>query len=227
MSTSKKSTKQITAPKGTKLRVSQGSVAKKAIHGIELLFRKMNLNTKAGKADKRSQIGTFSVPTKLIEEVAAAADQHGKLLGMSFNSDKAREALAYASAFEPVATKAEAFAQRVRDSILASRSDVGAAALAVYASMKGIVRRPEGAALRDSFDKMSQIMKDRRRVAQHRIAKRVAAATAAATAATAASTPATTTPAQPAQPVQPPPPVAKTDKPQSATVVVNTAGGAA
>ena len=95
---------------GVKLRISQGAVAKKAIHNIELLFRKMDLDPKAVKGSKRRLVGTMSVPTK-----------------------------------------AEAFAQRVRDSILVAKSDVGSGALAVYASLKGIVRRPEGAQYRDSF----------------------------------------------------------------------------
>ncbi len=169
MSTSKK-TKQTTAPKRTRIktkalqmRVSQGGVAKTAIHNIELLFKKMGLSPKSVKSDKRRFLGTAGAPAKLIEEVAAAADQHGLLVGMAFDSNRAREALAFAAAFEPVATKAEAFAQRVRDSIIVAKGDVGSAALAVYAAMKGIVRRPEGAPLRDSFDKMTQIMKSRRK----------------------------------------------------------------
>jgi hypothetical protein len=199
---------------GVKLRISQGAVAKKAIHNIELLFRKMSLDPKAGKTNKRRLIGTMSVPTKLIEEVAALADQQGMIGGIDFNADKAREALAFAAAFEPVATKAEAFAQRVRDSIMAAKSDVGGGALAVYASLKGIVRRPEGAQFRDSFDKMTQIMKDRHNVTKRRVNKKVAAATAAAAAATPANAPPTQAPAK------------AIDKPTT-NIVVNTPGGAA
>jgi hypothetical protein len=206
--------------RGLKMRVSQGSVAKVAIHNIELLYKKMGLDPKATKIGKRRLMGTSSVPTQLIEEVAAAADQHGALIGMAFDSDKAREALAYASAFEPVATKAEAFAQRVRDAILAAKSDAGGAALAVYASMKGVVRREEGAALRDSFDKMGKIMKQRRKLGQHRKNVAVAAAAAAAAAAEPAAPPAkpTTTPATTPAPVQ-----SGTKATGGTTVVVNPA----
>jgi len=155
--------KKKTSSKGAKLRVSQGHEAKVAIRNIEALFEKMELDPKRVKRDRHTLLGTAHVPAKLIEEVAAVADQHGTLVGMPFDSDAAREALAFAAAFEPVATKAEAFAQRVRDAILVAKSDAGAKALAVYAAMKGVVRTEAGAPLRDSFDKMTTIMKQRRK----------------------------------------------------------------
>ena len=52
MSTTKK-TKNPMQLNGVKLRISQGAVAKKAIHNIELLFRKMSLDPKAVKGSKR------------------------------------------------------------------------------------------------------------------------------------------------------------------------------
>jgi hypothetical protein len=146
-----------------KMQISQGDVAKSAIHNIELLFKKLGLEPKIEKNAKRVLLGSAHVPTQLVAEVAAAADQHGALIGIPFDAEAARQALAFADAFEPVATKAEAFAQRVRDAVLTAKYDVGSASLAAYAAMKGIVRRPEGAGLRDSFDRMTTIMKRGRR----------------------------------------------------------------
>ena len=117
----------------------------------------------AALESKRRLMGTAHVPTQLIVEMAATADEHGTRLGMAFDSAKARDALAYAESFEAVATKAEAFAQRVRDAILVTKADTGAATLAAYATLKGVVRLPQGAGLRDSFDKMTQLMKRGRR----------------------------------------------------------------
>lgn len=145
--------------------ISQAHVARIAIDDIEQLFKKMGLDPKAEKRSKRIMVGTAHVPMAFIEEAAAAADQQPGLLGTAFDAARAREAMAYAIAFEPVATKAEAFAQRVRDAILIARSEAGAASLATYASMKGLVRLPDGAPLRDSFDRMTHLMKRGRRAA--------------------------------------------------------------
>lgn len=195
--------------RSAKLRVSQGHVAKVAIQNIENLFKKLDLGPKRGKRTKFALRGTAHVPVALIEEVAAAADQHGSLIGLAFDSDAAREALAFAAAFEPVATKAEAFAQRVRDAVLAAKAEAGANALAAYASMKGVIRTEAGAPLRDSFDKMTQIMKRRRK----RAAKTDGAAQA--------PPPATPPPSPPATPASTS--SANADKPVagSTTIVVN------
>ena len=203
--TAKKKTKKNTTKKNTPkvaMRVSQSAVANRAIHNIELLYKKMGLNPLSTVPDKQRLLGTASVPTMLIEEVASTVDHHGGLVGMQFDSEKARQALAFAAAFEPVATKAHAFSQRVRDAIVAAKGEAGASALAVYASMKGVVRRPEGAPLRDSFVKMTAIMKTRRKVGAAKAAAAVAkAATKAATSpitTPAPASPATMTPAAPA-----------------------------
>lgn len=198
------------------MRVSQGAVARTASRNIELLYKKMNLSPKSVKADKQRLLGTASAPIKLIEEVAAASDQHGTLIGMAFDSNKAREALAFSAAFEPVATKAEAFAQRVRDAIIMAKGDVGSAALAAYASMKGIVRRPGGAPLRDSFDKMAQIMRDRRKTQTLASARK--SARAAKAAAAKALAPAVPVAAPPAATTAP----AAADKHSASTTVVIT-----
>ena len=211
--TAKKNTKKTTTKKKTHkptatMRVSQSAIANRAIHNIELLYKKMGLSPISTVADKQRLMGTASVPTMLIEEVASTVDNHGTLVGMHFDSEKAREALAYAAAFEPVATKAHAFSQRVRDAIVAAKGDAGASALAVYASMKGVIRRPEGAALRDSFIKMTAIMKTRRKVG----AAKAAAAVAKAASKVSASS-ATTTPPAPITSAMIPAPAARTPAP--------------
>ena len=200
-----------------KMRVSQGDIAKHAIHNIGLLYRNMGLSPKSVKRAKSRLLAASGVPTKLIEQVAAVADQHGKLAGMTFDSDHARQAIAYAAAFEPVAVEAEAFAQRVRDSIIVAKSDAGSSALAIYAALKGFVRRPEGAELRGAVDRMAQIMKDRRKAGNAKLAKqnKRAAANAPVPAASAPT-------AQPATSSKP------ADKTAGTTnIVVNTPGGVA
>ena len=219
MTTPKKTPKKTATKSGVKMHVSQGHVAKLAIQNIQSLYKKLGLDPQTTKGNKRLLVGTSHVPILLIEEVAAASDQHGTLIGMSFDSDAARQAVAYSMAFEPVATHAEALAQSVRDAILLAKSDVGNAALAAYASLKGIVRTKEGAPLRGSLDKMTQIMRHRRKgkggkKAQPPVDAAAPTPPAEAPAATKdAATPAT-------------PPVKAADK-NATTIVVNTPGGSA
>jgi hypothetical protein len=214
MATHRKSPK-----KKLKMRVSQGAVAKEAIHDIGLLYRKMGLNPKSVKNARKRLLAVSSVPAKLIEQVAAAADQHSSLAGIAFDADAAREALAYASAFGPVANEAEAFAQRVRDSIIVAKSAPGASALVVYTALKGFVRSAEGAELRGAFDSMTAIMKERRNVGK-RVLQKHAAAVKSRTP-KAAATPTST------EPTPTPSPTAHTDKNATTTVVINTPGGVA
>ena len=194
-----------------KMRISQGDVAKHAIHNIGLLYRKMGLSPKSVKRAKSRLLAASGVPTKLIEQVAAVADQHGELAGMTFDYDGARQAIAYAAAFEPVAVEAEAFAQRVRDSIIVAKSDAGSSALAMYAALKGFVRRPEGAELRGAVDRMAQIMKERRKAGNVKLAKQTKRAAAKA------AEPATTPPTTPTTPAKP------ADKSGTTNIVVNPA----
>src|SRR5438094_6729196 len=100
--TAKKKTKKTTTKKKTQtvtMRVSQSAIANRAIRNIELLYKKMGLNPLSTVPDKQRLMGTASVPTMLIEEVASTVDNHGTLVGLQFDSEKARQALAYAAAF--------------------------------------------------------------------------------------------------------------------------------
>jgi hypothetical protein len=190
------------------MRVSQSAIAQTAITDLMSLYEKLALDPNSIPSDKARFVSSAGAPAKLVELIAATADQNaGSVAGIAFDSTAARQGLAYAAAFDPVATAADALAHHVRDAILLAKAPAGHDALAIYTALRGYTRTREGAHLRGNYQRMTQIMKERRNAGQRLVNKKVAEALAAKEQSDAAA-------AHPAEPAK-----------AATTVVVNPPGG--
>lgn len=158
------------------MRVSQSAIAQVAITDLSALFEKLSLDPNSIPSDKARFVASAGTPAKLVELIAATADQNGgTVAGIAFDSTVARQGLAYAAAFDPVATTAEALAHHVRDSILMAKAASGHDALAIYTALRGFTRTREGAHLRGTYQRMVQIMKERRNAGTRLVNRKLAA----------------------------------------------------
>ncbi len=148
-------------PPLTETRTSEAARAFDAKAIIAALFAHLGIDRKASVGSSLNM--TKSVPVAFIEEAASVKDAHPHLINVQFDTTAARSAIAYAFTNEPVATEVEALARGIRHAIAEGQAEAGSAALAVYAAMKAIVDRPEGAPIAESHRRMSSIMKQRRR----------------------------------------------------------------
>lgn len=140
-----------------KTRISQSALAAEAIAEVDALTEKLGLEAAMTTEERRALMAGICVPNEFTEAVAAMATRHPDLAG-GFDSDEAREAIAFAAAYAPLATAARELAARVESKIAARRAAAGARALDTYAMWKGVVRTPDGAPLRDSLKNLSSLL---------------------------------------------------------------------
>jgi len=114
---------------------------------------------------ERQQVYAVShhVSDALIQSVAnLAAENGGSILGMGFDVEEARAVLAYASECKAVIDGARAFAQRVKDDVLARRQTIAEHANVVYQALGRLVRTPEGKHLVQSYEQMHAVVTRKR-----------------------------------------------------------------
>ena len=157
--TAKTKAKKKIAKPARKTRVSQSALAAQATAEIRALGTKLGIGKGLKKAERSKLTSSASTSNDFIEEVAATVDQHGSLVGASFDVDQAREAIAYSAAYETVVIEIERLARRLSDEILRRRAAAGSGALAVYAAMKGAARTAEGEELNDALATLKALMK--------------------------------------------------------------------
>ena len=72
--------------------------------------------------------------------------------------DNVRAAVAFATAYSPVAEEAEALARSIRHTISLRRAQAGTDALQAYNIAKGLARKPEGAVLSSHINEMKRTL---------------------------------------------------------------------
>jgi hypothetical protein len=137
-----------------KMRVSQAALAAAALADLDALGAKLGLAPAMSAEERRALTPGLCVPNAFTEGVAALATRHAELAG-GFDADEAREAIAFAAAYAPVARAAHELGARIESQMAARRGAVGSRALDTYAMWKGLARTKAGAALRDSLKGLS------------------------------------------------------------------------
>jgi hypothetical protein len=146
------------APRGlAKTRVSQSALAGEAMAQLDALSDALGLEPAMGTGERRALAGGICVPNEFTEAVAATASRHTDYAG-GFDPDEAREAIAFAAVWAPLAVAARELAARVESRIVARRAAAGSRALDTYAMWKGVARTPDGAMLRDSVKSLSALL---------------------------------------------------------------------
>jgi hypothetical protein len=154
---------------------------------------------------KKTRSSSQHVPDALIELVATHAENNsGAVAGLPFDGAAARVALTQVSTAQAAVRAARQFAQRVEDDATQGRATVADRTFAVYSALRRLVRTPEGAALKDTYDQMHTVVRasnKARRAAASGTASATKTSKASATAAAKAPTP-TVTPAQAGAPAE-------------------------
>jgi hypothetical protein len=100
-----------------------------------------------------------SVPDDFLEAAAVAVESSIVLkTATGLEPDNVREAVAFATAYGPVAEEAEALARSIRHTISVRRSQAGTDALQAYNIAKGLARKPEGAVLSSHIQEMKRTL---------------------------------------------------------------------
>jgi hypothetical protein len=161
----KKQLKKKKKPKTTtEVRVSQSARAQPFIQKVQSIADELELGATLDPEEVKALTVTVSnTPAKLIELMATAKDTFGALIGTEFDSDNARETAAFASSFGPVVSTLVSTGARLDHDILLKRANVALATRASYVALKGVVRTPAGAPLKEMFKLMKQVMRDHRR----------------------------------------------------------------
>lgn len=141
-----------------KMRVSQSALAASATAEIDALAEKLGVPRAMSPRERRSLMAGLCVPDPFTEAVAALATRHPEV-AVGFDADAAREAIAFAAAYAPLARAAHELGARIESQIAVRRATAGASALATYATWKGLARTPGGASLRDSLKTLSVLLK--------------------------------------------------------------------
>lgn len=155
--------KNTSIAKGTKVRVSQSALASSAIKKLDALSEELGYPEDLTHDERLPLLHGMAVPSELIEGVAATAERLGDRFPIGFDGDAAREAIAFAAAFAPVARAARAIAQRIEDRIVQRRGAAGAQALVAYAALKVLARTPEGKDLEKTVRELGALLRKPRR----------------------------------------------------------------
>ena len=108
-----------------KMRVSQAALAAAAIADLDALGHKLGLEPAMSAEQRHALTPGLCVPNAFTEAVAALATRHAELSD-GFDPDDAREAIAFAAAYAPVARAAYELGARIESQIAARRGAVGA-----------------------------------------------------------------------------------------------------
>jgi|SRR6185295_1168562 len=109
-------------------------------------------------------------------ELAAIGLTNATDVGVGTSPEDIRDLIAFANAYDPVADELETTTRLLRHTIQAARYKAGTAALAMYASLKRLVKAPEHAELATHLAHMSRALGMRERLARRKaaVAKRKA-----------------------------------------------------
>ena len=107
-----------------------------------------NFIVSTDKDARRKLAPAASVPADFVERMAVAAETNAALAGKEkIDPVQARDLMAYAEAFGPLADEVEALVNFIRHSVTAARNKAGSDALTTYAIARRLARRPEHADL--------------------------------------------------------------------------------
>ena len=140
---------------------TQSEAAQALVQEIRALRQKVpNALIPAAPGERKKLSAAASVPADFVERMAVAAENNATLAGKgTIDPAEAREQMAYAEAFGPVADEFEALVRALRLSVTAARNKAGSDALRTYALAQRLARRPEHADLVPHVEDMRRTLK--------------------------------------------------------------------
>jgi hypothetical protein len=109
----------------------------------------------SSKGERQRLTSAASVPPQFVEQVAMTIKNSAKLVAAgAADSDRIRDLMNFAEAYDSVADEFEAMAGFVRHSVTVAKNTAGSYALTTYALAQRLAKRPESADLAPHVDNM-------------------------------------------------------------------------
>jgi len=109
----------------------------------------------SSKGESQRLASAASVPPQFVEQVAMAIKNSSKLVAAgAADSDRIRDLMNFAEAYDSVADELEAMAGFVRHSVTVAKNTAGSYALTTYALAQRLAKRPETADLAPHVENM-------------------------------------------------------------------------
>lgn len=95
--------------------------------------------------------------------IADAFDRYRSILGIAFDTQSIRDAIQYEKETRPVAAQARVLSDRLYGQVVARKAAAAEGCLAVYQTMKGVSRLPQGQALRPIVKQIASLLRGARK----------------------------------------------------------------
>ena len=149
-------TTQVTEVPVTNTQPSYLDTAQERVDEIRAMREKIPNFVIPSSKDERKRLATAaSVPPQFVEQVAMTIKNSDKLVAAgAADSDRIRDLMNYAEAYDAVADELEAMAGFVRHSVVVAKNTAGSYALTTYALARRLAKRPETADLAPHVENM-------------------------------------------------------------------------
>ncbi len=147
---------QVTEVPVTTPQPSYLDTAQERVDEIRAMREKIpNFVIPSSKGESQRLTSAASVPPQFVEQVAMTIKNSAKLVAAgAADSDRIRDLMNYAEAYDAVADELEAMTGFVRHSVTVAKNTAGSYALTTYALAQRLAKRPETADLAPHVDNM-------------------------------------------------------------------------